>query len=179
MTTISSYLQGYNFNRKSELICLDMIYLTIQIRIPESKIKFNIPRVMDIRPDIDDDPNTFINVVVDRLFDKRIAGNQGFMYRRLPLDYITQDTSIKIKPSQYPFKVSDVLNQINASLNSNLTMQDLLDLTYVGDESEIVLVTNPDSLAWIGTKTVQIKPNAVLPIVTVQDLSGFVAYTGP
>ena len=178
MSAIPLFLQGYNFNRKSELICLDMLYLSIKIRIPEPKIKFQIPRVMDVRPDIDDDPNTFVDAFVDRTFDIRVAGNQGFLYRRLPLDYIEQDPEVKINPPQFPFKVSDILNQINASLNTSLTMHDLLDLEYVGDETTITLVANPDSLAWIGTKEISIETNNVTPIVSVNDLSGFTVYTG-
>lgn len=178
MSQLPFFLEDYNFNRESEKIALDMIYVSTKIRIPESKIKFQIPRVLDIRPDIDDDPNTFVNGFVDRGFDFRIAGVTGFMYRRLPLNYITQDEMIQIIPEVYPYSISDILSQINLSLHTNLTTTDILDLTYTGDDPDILLVANPDSIAWIGHLTIQVKSQNLIPIVNETDLNGFNVYVG-
>lgn len=178
MSDTQTLIQGLNFNRKSIQIALDMIFVATRYRIPDSKIIFYTPRVMDMRPDIDDDPNTFIDSFVDRSFDRVIGGKTGFLYRRLPLDLIEQDSEIPIVPSSYPYSISDILPQINASLKVQFSERDLLDLTYSGDDEEILLIANPDSTTWIGDLIIHVKPNHVEPIVTQSDLSGFTVFTG-
>lgn len=174
---IALFLEGYNFNRKSESIALDMIFVSTGYRIPLPKIKFNKPTVMDIRPEIDDDPNTYISARVDRDFDSRLADMAGFLYRRLPLDLLTEiSPTVKVVAPQLPFKTSEVLDQINAILNSQLTLNDVLELSYSGEEDEMVLVANPDSLSWVGTKTLRLDNGTLPPLVAQRELSGFKVY---
>ena len=178
MSDTQALIEGFNFNRKSEQIAVDMIFVATRFRIPEPKIIFYSPRVMDIRPDIDDDPNTSIDSFVDRTFSKVLGGRTGFLYRRLPLELIEQDNTVPIVPSSYPYSVEDILNQINASLKVRFTSRDILNLTYSGDEENIILIANPESTTWIGDLTIKVKSNVVTPIVPQSDLSGFTIFTG-
>lgn len=132
---------------------------------------------MDIRPDIDDDPNTYVSARVDRNFDQRIGGNTGFLYRRLPFDLASGPNPTEwILAPHVPFNTSDVLDQINTILNLQLTLNDILELSYTGEDSEMTLVTNPDSLVWLGTKTLRVTTDFSPPIVSKRDLSGFTIY---
>lgn len=173
--TISS---GYSFKKTSVTIALEMIGLVLGLNIPASKIKFNIPRVMDVRPDIDTDPNTFVQAVVSRDFDARVGGNQGFMYRRLPLSYVENTNLSPILPQQYPFSVADILAAINSGLNTSFTTDDLLNLSYTGEDESITILANPNSLAWIESFTLNVVSKNIPPIVHVLDLSGFIPYQG-
>lgn len=174
---IPLFLQGYNFNRQTEIIALDLIALSTGYRIPISKINFGTPVVMDIRPDLDSYPNTYCSAFVNRQYDSRIGGKTGFLYRRLPFNLLEPgDTSTKISPPKTPFKTSDVLDQINLILNSKLTLNDVVELSYSGEDDEMTLLTNPDSLVWIGIKTFTVDTGHIPPIVTNTNLSGFNIY---
>lgn len=171
------FTQGYDFNKKSESIALDSIFVSTGYRIPEPKIKFGKPFVMDIRPDIDDDPNTYVSCRIQRSFDQRLGTESGFIYRRLPLTLLSPTTPvIRIDAPQIPFNTSEVLNQINEILNSKLTINDLLELSYTAEDNEIILISNPDSLAWYGFITMRVNTGYVPPIVEQANLSGFTVY---
>lgn len=175
---VSLFLQGYNFNRKTELVALDLIFVSTGFQIPLNKIKFNKPVVMDIRPDIDDDPNTYVTARVDRTFDARIGGNTGFLYRRIPMSFLTPKNNYeRVSVRNTPFKTSDILAQFNKLYQCQLTINDVLELTYSGDDFQCTLVANPDSLTWIGTKTIAIDTGILPPLVMQPDLNGFLVYT--
>lgn len=178
--SISLLLQGYNFNRSAESIALDMIFLSTGFRIPAAKIKFEDPVVMDIRPDIDDDPNTYVMSHVDRNFDRRIGGRTGFLYRRLPLELLAPTIpDININAPHLPFKTSDVLDQINQLLKTRLTMNDLVEFNYLAPNNQMVVLANPKSLAWVGQIVLGVNTGYVPPIVNQTDLSGFEIYNNP
>ena len=70
---------------KTEIqLLMDLIYESAGIRVPQQKIVYGKPQEMDFRPDVADDPNTFIPVVIDQDYDDRFTptSNNGLLYRR-------------------------------------------------------------------------------------------------
>lgn len=177
MSILDLFLDGYNFNRQTELIALDSIYVSTGYKIPLAKIKFGDVKILITRPDLEGYPNTYLEAKVDSNFDYRLA-NAGFMYFRLGLDELTAtDPNTKVIPPHYPFNTSDVLPQINTILQTELTLHDVLELSYSGDTENFVLIANPDSFFWVGSRTLPSQSNAIGPLITTTDLNGFVAVT--
>jgi len=176
MMKIMSYINQADFDRPSIQIALDLIYISNKERLVEEKVKLGFPKVLDVRPEITDDPNTFIPVTVDELFDMRYAthGSDGFMYRRLPLSIIDRVPGHLINPPHFPFKTSEVLDQINEQLNTQLTMGDLQEREYTKAEGVMNLYAHPHSLVWIGETEMAVNwGQPLVPIVEITYLSGF------
>lgn len=178
VSTLPEDLASANFKRSSTQIASDMIYVSTKYSIPVTKITFGIPRVMDMRPDIDEDPNTAIVATIKKGFDARLEGERHFLYRRFPLDFTTQDESIYIIPPHFPYTVSDIVAGINESLSTSFVSTDFIDLTYSGAEDTITLIANPNSLAWTGSKTIKVVSSSEQTLITTTDLSGFTEYSG-
>lgn len=149
-------------NRTSIEIVLDLIYAVSDLLFPAEKITFGQPVKIDIHPDIENDVNTFIPVSIDCEYDDRFTGPKkdnfhyqndridGFLYRRIPLSLLTPDGNVIFeKPQIYPFKIHDVLDDINVKLNSKLIADDVINDVYDSPTEHITLRASPHSLAWI------------------------------
>lgn len=174
-----AFIRQRDFNRPSEEIALDLIWIHNQYRVPKEKIKFFVPMELDQRPEITDDPNTFVPVAIDDQFDDRFSGDgeNGFMYRRLPLEMGITPNGPQIHPPQFPFRTYEVLDQINQQLNLQLTEQDVLDIEYTEGMDKYELFVNPHSLVWVGSTIIDVgEAGPGESLVTVTDLSGFNQY---
>lgn len=178
---IFSFIGDRDFNRSSEAIALDLIFLANQYRAPVEKVTFGLARHLDQRPEILDDPNTFVPVKIDQEFDDRFSnGDDGFMYRRLPLSILIQGIIEDIQPPFFPFYTSDILDQINEVFKTQFTMKDLVEVKYHRNDPEFILTAHPSSLVWVEGTVMQVnRGDPIPPIVTVPYLSGFTPYVVP
>ena len=94
----------------------DLLYETNNIRVPEEHIKYGDPQPLDARPDLWWDPNTFIPFRINKDFDNRFSSNAGFMYRRRDLGEYVGSHDFEVQVTHFPFRISEVLDQINAQL---------------------------------------------------------------
>lgn len=145
-----------DFNRPSEAIALDLIYVANGFKFPLAQAKFGIPRMLDQRPDILTDENTFVPADVAAEVDDRFPGETGFLYTRLDLSVLPDAAGVELTPVQYPFRVSEVLFQINAAWGTQLTERDILDELIVSPVLEWTIKAAPTSLVWLGERVFSI-----------------------
>lgn len=149
---LSDQIPRGNADRPSIEIALDLIYRATQYRIPASKITFGIPKAVDLRIDIKQDENTFVPVELAEVFDARFAGDgeEGFLYRRIPLSLLTQDETVALTLPPYPFEAHDILDDINAKFHTQFTEQDIENTRYVDSSVPFEITASPHSLVWLG-----------------------------
>lgn len=136
-----------------EQVLIDLIYEALGFRLPVDKVKFGKPKMLDARKDLAKDPNTFIPARVDPRYDSRYnSAGSGFMYRRRNITHHCRvyDFS-RVAPTKLPFKISDVLDQINQVMPYPLQMRDLINHEYktVEEARHMKLTAHPESLLWI------------------------------
>lgn len=137
-----------NANRPSIEIALDLIYRSTRQRFPADKVKFGIPKAIDLRPDIKQDENTFVQLSVEKEFDSRFKG--GLFYRRIPLSILIPDNDLVLTLPEYPFSASDILSEINVKFQSQLTLDDIINTNFTDPTAPLEITAAPESLAWIG-----------------------------
>lgn len=164
-----------NYNRPSEDILRDLIFIYNDIRLPKFHTTFGLPRALDQRPEIGLDENTFIPIDVESQIDSRFDDVAGMMYRRTPIHEIADETLILVEVSGFPFQLYDVLDQINARLELQLTEADVYDQTIEEATDQIRLKMKPESQVWIGDDPI-LRTYVRIPMLTQLDLSGFVEY---
>lgn len=143
-------------NRPSVEIAIDLIYRASKYPLLPNKVQFDLPKVADIRLDVPNDENTFVRIIQENTEDDRLSGegDDGFLYRRIPLTQLVPDPLIGMTLPEYPFMTYDILPQINAKLHVQFTEQDILNLPCTEPFAPIPIVANPDSLVWLGELTV-------------------------
>lgn len=161
-----------DYNKPSKQIALDLIYQATGYEVPENKIEFGLPEVLDPRPEDDTDENTFVPAKVSPLEDGRLSydGN-GFAYRRLNINEIVPDTGIDTFPLTYPFYIHDMLPSINSFLGTVLTEEDVINDYYDHEAPTVLLRAHPYSLAWIGQRILALGTGRFLVRQTI--LPGF------
>lgn len=180
--SILQFMQTYNFNRPEKEILCDLIYISNQYKLTPSVVEFGEVMELDQRPDIEDDPNSYIEAEVNPSFDFRMKpGETGFLYHRLPLSGLRTVEDTVIIPPALPFTTYDILDQINRQLGIELTEDDLVDVQYTSLDGDFVITAKPGSKVWIGSKTINVQgggnklllfPNGQLfGIVTATDLT--------
>lgn len=147
------YVLAKGLHRTSLEIALDLIFATTEIEFPADKVIFGIPQAIDVRPDIDTDPNTYIPVkwVADG-FDYRYnpPADEGVLSNRIPLTLLTPLEEIEFKePIAFKFTIHSILDKINAKLNAQLTKDDVVDIAYEGNNDFIIVRASYKSLVWI------------------------------
>jgi hypothetical protein len=179
-------IDEHDLGKSRKEILMDLIYEGTGRRIPLDKVSFGKPRALDQRPEISVDANTFIPARIDPAWDARLNSNKsGFMYRRHHIkNYCDTCTFMAVKPLQFPFKVSELLDQINDQLPYPLFMDDFVDKEYLTLESTlegIDLIAQRDSLLWHGRFKISIDLSWIdgNSLVTVAFLDGFNVYENP
>lgn len=164
---------------KSETqLLMDLIFESAGIRVPEQKIRYGKPQEMDVRPDLSDDPNTFIPVTIDTDYDDRFppGSNSGLLYRRRELSTYFPVENYAIYTQLNVVRLYDILDQINLHLPYPLIEMDLLNqsITTTGLTS-ITLRANPNSFIWIGNVTINvtIERGDKLLLLSQLELEGF------
>lgn len=135
-------------------ILTELIYESTKQFFPVQVITHGNPQELDIRTDNNFDANTYISVRIDRNYDTRYGGKPvGFLYRRRN---ITSHCRVydfsKVQPKKLPFKIADILDQINEVMPYPLALDDLVNHTYATVEQarSIKLTASKKSLLWIG-----------------------------
>jgi hypothetical protein len=172
--------------KSREQVLMDLIYESTGQRIPLEKVKFSKPLEVDQRRDLATDPNTFIPCQVDQQYDDRYwAQGSGFMYRRRSIfDHTVGIDLNSVRPSVLPFKISDVLDQINDVVPYTIQVSDIIDYEYTTLEQVlegITLQAHPESLLWMRGRTFQVDTGALTGDLLIQetDLDGFTEYQAP
>ena len=147
------YVLLKGFNRPSQDIAIDLIHAATGQRLPLPKIKFGRARPIDQRTDVVDDEDSFVPVEIDEDYDHRFPGNNGFLYRRIPLSLLTQNRTLQINPPAEEFYLHDVLDQINQQLSAQLTAEDVVNKRLDLRMTEIRLQATTQSLVWMDTAT--------------------------
>jgi hypothetical protein len=165
-------------------VLLDLIYESTEQRIPIEKIKFGTPRKVDPRLDEKLDHNTFIPVYVDPEFDSRYGtADSGFLYRRR---MIVEDNALvidlsNVQPFTLPFRIGDVLDQINTYLGYDLHADDIINHQYTSLEdveaNGVKLEAHDGSLLWVGEVMFLVNTSKIRgeqqPLIINTQLNGF------
>lgn len=173
--------------KTEEEVLMDLVYEGTGQRIPLDKIMFGKPREVDKRKDLDDDPNTFIPCRVNVQYDSRYAGpGSGFMYRRRELDKHAKDSDFsQVAPASLPFKITDILDQINLAMPYPIEARDIIDYEYKTleeiEEKGVTLRAHPESLLWIKGLSFAVNTTYIngTPLVDITDLDGFNEWQAP
>jgi len=154
---LAQLLEEGDFDRPAIDIVLDLIYITNQIRVPKDKVVFGNPEELDQRPDLDLDANTFVPAEFDPTWDDRYRGENGFLYRRLPLDTLTPDPDVKLIAPEFPFYLHDLLPAIRAKFGAQFSAQDIENQLIPNEFIEVRLRAAEHSLLWIGSVPIDIE----------------------
>jgi hypothetical protein len=158
-----------DLSQSSKQIALDSIYDIIKYHIPEHEVKFGRPQPLDLDKQNDLDENTYIPAVVTDQFDYRFNNNKsGFLYRRVRLSEL-QNKNITIRPPEYPFKITDLLDQINEAAGTQLTEADLVGEVIQTEITNLTLNAHPYSIAWIGSLDVLVQEIAMTIFRTMEN----------
>jgi hypothetical protein len=170
-----------------EEVLMDLIYEGIGDRVPLDKVRFGLPQELDQRRDLDLDANTFIAARVDPRYDARYASaGSGFMYRRRNIiNHADGCDFSQVAPMAIPFKMSDILDQINACMPYPIQVSDIIDYTYRTlaevEAKGVRLQAHPESLLWI--KGAEFLVNTAYingqPLINVRELDGFNEWVPP
>ena len=166
-----------NFNKPASEILTDLIFQSNGIWIMYGNIEFGTPEALP-NP-LPWAPNTVVQVTADMVEDDSIEGCTKIIYRRVPLSELIQSVSSPIQIPQYPFKISDLLPQINAMYQIQLQPTDIIDATFNDLSQPIVLNAAPGALCYIGYLTLQVIGPNIVQLVTNTDLDGFTEYQAP
>lgn len=160
----------------------DLIFESEGIRYPESKIKYGDVQVLDARPTVLDDPNTFLPFWTKSDFDDRFVQGAGILYRRRELSsHFVNVGTIHIYTPELTFKIHDVLEQINLYLSYPLTADDVMNSTIdASTATTLDLISNPLSYIWINGASAQLAIHAEdkLDLLSQPNLDGFNVYSG-
>lgn len=167
--TFEEFLKRGKLKRKSKDIVVDLIYHHNHYRIPLHLATFGKPQALDQRPDVQDDPNTFIRVYLEDEYDGRFIGNDGFMYMRYALAQLTPVEHIQPPQLSAPFKVHDLIPYLNERYGVAFEPEDLVNEEYAEVPSVVTLKASQDSLVWAGEFQVNLQnnPDAVFALSSV------------
>lgn len=176
-----------DIGKEREEVLLDLIYEATGQRIPLSKVIFGLPEEVDPRKDVDLDHNTFIPARVDQKYDSRYwKDGSGFLYRRRNIhDHTFGIDFSNVQPLTLPFRITDILDQINALMRYPIQSSDVVDYEYTSlEELEIKgvhLKAHPHSVLWIGGTWFKINTMRINggPLIGVFNLDGFNEWIPP
>lgn len=160
----------------------DLIYETNKLRIPEDKIKYGLPMDLDTRPDNLYDHNTFVPFKIDPDYNYHLANQTGFVYRRRGFAEYFEDYELPpLNITKFPFRMVEMLPQINAHLPFPLQPEDIVDYEFTDtDAVQFTLRANPNSYIWTGGVAVRYNPPDpnFFKLVPKPFLPGFLQYGG-
>lgn len=176
-----------DIGKAREEVLLDLIYEATGQRIPLSKVTFGQPSEVDPRKDIELDHNTFIPARIDPKYDARYwRDGSGFLYRRRNIqDHVAGIDFSNVQPLMLPFRITDILDQINSHLRYPIGPNDVVDYQYTSleevERKGVHLKANPHSLLWIGGIWFNVNTSRIAgdPLINVLYLDGFNQWNPP
>ena len=165
-----------DFDKPSKEIALEQIYRATGYKAPPAKVTLGQASVLDQFPTVASDENSFVPFDIDPLEDSRFVGDNGFIYRRLSLSEVSPNADIPSVPLSYPFTTHSALALLNSLMGTQLDTSDVENDTYTSSATPVVLRAKPNSVAWVGTKTLApVNPSHQF-LVPNPFLTGFVEY---
>lgn len=158
---LRDFIASGDFQRSAPEIAMDLIFIANGTRFPPKYVKFGIPRVLDQRPDVKCDENTYLPIEVDEAYDDRFPGDNGFMYTRLSLAHRVSDDLV-LQPLAHPFNTSALLGQINDALGTNIIAEEIHDEVHLTPGPLLTLRMKDSSLVWIGSTTFALNTTPVV-----------------
>lgn len=159
----------------------DLIYEYNGIRIPESKVVYGDPEVLDPRPDIEDDPNTIIKFHTTPDYDESFleSSNAKLFYRRRELsthfDKITRPIELYVEEDIT--STHDLIEQLNFYLTYPLDPADILNITHntIPGQGILTITASKKSLFWIGSANINVTYSDTqrMGMLWVTNLNGF------
>lgn len=157
--TFEELLASGKLKRKNRDILIDLIYHHNRYRVPFHFATFGKPQSLDQRPEITDDPNTFIRIHLEDEYDARFIGNDGFMYQRYTLTQLASVKPIKLPVLTVPFKVHDLIPYLNEKYGVSFEKEDLVNDEYTEIPETLTLRTCDHSLIWAGSIEINLQDN--------------------
>lgn len=168
--SIFQFILTYDFDRPEKLVICDLIYVSNKYRLQPPQVEFGLPKELDQRPDIEDDPNSYIDAVVNPKYDHRmVPAETGFLYRRIPLAALRPADEHSIIPPAVPFTTYDILDQINAQFGVQLTEDDLENIEYTDMEDAFIIRAKPTSKIWTGWRNINVAGGGKKDLLFPQD----------
>lgn len=164
-----------DYNRPSLEVLRDLLYESNEYVPPEHHTTFGWPTALDQRPELPNDPNTFIPMTVEKQEDDRFSDKAGLMYRRTPFAEVLRGPGEVPILKNFPFKLYDVLDQLNAWFDVQLTPDDVYDQSFTDASQVFQLRFKPCALIFIEDIVLNVVYHPVA-LVSVTDLSGFTEY---
>lgn len=162
-------------------ILMDLLYESTGLRTPEDKIQYGHPKALDARPEVLDDPNTFIPVRIDQNYDDRLSRQSGFLYRRRDIGTHFKDRPIQLSFPRFPITLHEIiLEQMNPQLSYPLDVTDFIDYKITDPETDTLkIVAHPESFIWCNQGVMAIEPPSEEFFVLVANpwLDGFKLYS--
>jgi hypothetical protein len=141
-------------------VLMDLIYESTGQRIPEDKIKYGLPQKLDARPEVWNDPNTFVSVRIDPTYDDRYLPQTGFLYRRREVWRQFVGQTINVEFNRFPITLREILvEQINPQLRYPFDPLDIVD--YKIDDpltAELKFTAVAESFLWCDGGDLEIEP---------------------
>ena len=179
-------INKFDIGKTTQDLLRDLLYESTGSRIPKDKIIYGKPRALDQRPSDKYDPNTFIPVTVDIVYDTRFRSDgDGFMYRRRSIIEHTSGVDFtKISPEFFPFRISDIIDQINSYLEYPIAMSEVVEYEYTTAAQwakGIRLQARDDSYLWMDGQTITIDTTLISHenLLSNNILNGFNIYQPP
>ncbi len=161
------YIQARGFNRATKEIAVDLINYFNKFELPVDILTFGTPRFLDQRPDVDNDPDTFVPAEINELYSYMYPGVNGFLYHRLDIAVLLQGKTLIINPPGPVYRVHDVLGQINYQLGAKLEKDDLQNDTYESSQPLVDLRVSEKSLVWYGAEKIEVAQGTTTVYVRV------------
>lgn len=145
------------FNRPKKQLLHELIHVFLEHEIPLDKLTFEEAGPLDQRPLILTDPDSFVRCDIDPAYDYRFPGDNGFLYRRLPIAAAVGQTDVELVAPEYPFATWDMLDRINNFYSLALTPEDVYNDEYVFGDTVFTLRMQPGSWCWFGTRVLPVR----------------------
>lgn len=171
-------IDEHDIGKTEAQLLMDLIYESAGFRVPEHAIKYGKPEVLDARPEVMTDPNTYIPITVDSSHDKTLSGlNRGVMYRRRDILKHVCTLDLDLEFTTWPTTLGQVIiDHLNPQLDYPLRMTDFEDYEITDENTDRIIIKAAEhSLFWTGSATLNITPPGQEYFVLVENpfLEGF------
>ncbi|MDR3392335.1 MAG: hypothetical protein P4L77_11435 [Sulfuriferula sp.] len=139
----------HNFPGTSEQFVRDLVFLNNGFHLP-ANAEFGTPRHY---PPLQYDPlqnDTLLRVYLQRTRCQPVGGHRTLRYKRLDFANLTSWPGLEIDLPIALYSLSEILPKINALYRTNLALTDIVDAAFEPMQYPVMMVANPNSLAWQG-----------------------------
>lgn len=160
-----------DFNKPARQVLLDLIYASNGIVLQDTNIEFGTPVALGRTTGWG--LNTVLTVTADQIETDQFDGSTDLYYRRIALSDLPVYSQIPIAIPAYPVQTTDLLPQINAKYQTQMTADDVVNTVYADGSQPVILQAAPGSLCFIGSTELLVQPPLGKKLLQVNDLNGF------